>query len=298
MLHGVCEDGEVRRSFDSFAPAMSSLGHRIEDWSETLTLSETSSIGSYDDVVLDFITLKKRKRFLALLAVCDWELSEARKKDPPDRARVRGEEPPDKLLAEKRGSHSSVEADVTNLLEGKTYSQLETFKSEIESQMHPGTAKHVEYWVAKACLKEILAKMLHKHLQHPEGREDSEENLNMPDDLQPEEESKPDANGVETYSPERVEEEIHVAEEASSFSRELLHGDENEATDPEEDRAILEHKCMAVLEHQRRIKEAMTSKPAPSPEDIEMKAAMKAMGDMEEGDALFGSSSEVTDLDS
>ncbi|KAL6133512.1 hypothetical protein ACLB2K_065747 [Fragaria x ananassa] len=245
----------------------------------------------------------------ALLVVCDWELSEARKKDALDRARVRGEEPPAELLAEQRGLHSSIEADVKNLLEGKTYSQLEALQSEIESQMRSGTAKVVEYWEAvltrlhifkaKACLKEIHAKMLHKHLQRLEGRVDGEENLDMPIDLQPEEESEPDANGTETYSPQPVEEEIHVAEEAGSFSPELLHGDENEEVmDPEEDRAILERKRMAVLEEQqRRIKEAMASKPAPPPEDIEMKVAMKAMGAMEEGDAIFGSNSEVN-LDS
>ena len=49
---------------------------------------------------------------------------------------------------------------------------------------------------------------------------------------------------AETYSPEpilQVQEETHeVEEEAGSFSPELLHGDENEeAIDPEEDRAIL-----------------------------------------------------------
>lgn len=55
---------------------------------------------------------------------------------------------------------------------------------------------------------------------------------------------------------------------------------------------------MAVLEEQqRRIQEALASKPAPPPEDnFEMKA-MKAMGIMEEGDAVFGSNSEVN-LDS
>lgn len=47
---------------------------------------------------------------------------------------------------------------------------------------------------------------------------------------------------VEAYSPEPIpQEETHeVEEEAGSFSPELLHGDENEeAIDPEEDRAIL-----------------------------------------------------------
>lgn len=38
------------------------------------------------------------------MVVCNWELSEARKKDALDRARVRGEEPPAELLAEERGS--------------------------------------------------------------------------------------------------------------------------------------------------------------------------------------------------
>ena len=84
----------------------------------------------------------------ALLVVCDWELTEAQKKDALDRARVRGEEPPAELLAEERGLHSSIEADVENLLQGKTYAELEALQSQIESQMRSGTAKVVEYWEA------------------------------------------------------------------------------------------------------------------------------------------------------
>lgn len=54
---------------------------------------------------------------------------------------------------------------------------------------------------------------------------------------------------------------------------------------------------MAVLEEQqRRIQEAMASKPAPSEDNFEMKA-IKAMGTMEDGDAVFGSGAEVN-LDS
>lgn len=54
---------------------------------------------------------------------------------------------------------------------------------------------------------------------------------------------------------------------------------------------------MAVLEEQqRRIQEAMASKPPPSEDNFEMKA-IKAMGTMEEGDAVFGSGAEVN-LDS
>ncbi|KAI5319202.1 hypothetical protein L3X38_038910 [Prunus dulcis] len=195
----------------------------------------------------------------ALLVVADWELAEARKKDALARAKVRGEEPPAELLAEQRGLHSSIEADVKTLLEGKTYSELEALQSKIESQMRSGTAK--------ACLKEIHTKMLHKHLQRLEQRVDGEENLDTVHDLQPEEEeSEPDVKDAQAFSPEPLEEEaIDVAEEeAGSFSPELFHGDENEEVfDPEEDRAMLERKRVAVLEEQqRRIQEALASKPS------------------------------------
>lgn len=54
---------------------------------------------------------------------------------------------------------------------------------------------------------------------------------------------------------------------------------------------------MAVVEEQqRRIQDAMASKPPPSEDNLELKA-MKAMGAMEEGDAVFGSGAEVN-LDS
>ncbi|XWS43498.1 hypothetical protein CRYUN_Cryun16bG0109300 [Craigia yunnanensis] len=247
----------------------------------------------------------------ALMVVCDWELAEARKKDALDRARVRGEQPPAELLAEERGLHSSIEADVKNLLEGKTHRELEALQSQIESQMRTGTAKVVEYWEAvlkrlhifkaKACLKEIHAKMLRKHLQRLEQPSEGEDRLDSDHGLKPgEEDSDHDEKDAETHSPEPIlqEETDEVEEEAGSFSPEMLHGDENdEAIDPEEDRAILERKRMAVLEEQqRRMQEAMATKPTPSEDNFELKA-MKAMGSMEEGDAVFGSGAEVN-LDS
>ncbi|TQD84053.1 hypothetical protein C1H46_030375 [Malus baccata] len=210
--------------------------------------------------------------------VYDWELAEGRKKDATDRAKVRGEEPPSELLAEQRGLHTSVEADVKNLLEGKTFWELEELQSKIESEMCSGTAKVVEYWEAvltrlhifkaKACLKEIHAKMLHKHLHRLVKREGGEKNLDEVHDSQTEEEkSEPGVKDAQTFS---MEEEIHVAEEeAGLFSPELLHVDENEEViNPEEDKAILERKRVAM-----------------------------SMGDMVEGDAVFGMGSEVN-LDS
>ncbi|KDP29219.1 hypothetical protein JCGZ_16608 [Jatropha curcas] len=246
----------------------------------------------------------------ALLVVSNWELAEARKKDALDRARVRGEEPPAELLAEERGLHSSIETDVRNLLEGKSSSELEALQSQIESQMSSGTAKVVEYWEAllkrlqiykaKACLKEIHAKMLRKHLQRLEPPLEGHDKLESDQSVRPiEEDSEHDIKDAETFSPEPMPmEETHEAEEAGSFSPELLHGeDDEEAIDPEEDRAMLETKRMAVREEQqKRIQEAMASKPPPPDENFEMKA-MKAMGAMEEGDAVFGSGAEVN-LDS
>ncbi|CAK9161643.1 unnamed protein product [Ilex paraguariensis] len=140
--------------------------------------------------------------------------------------------------------------------------------------------------------------MLRKHLERLEQQMGSQDTLEEDQDSRPiEDESDQDAQAL---SPEPIlDEEFHEEEEeAGSFLPELLHGNENdEAIDPKEDRAILERKRIAVLEEQqRRIQEAMASRPTPSEDDLEMKA-MKAMGAMEVGDAVFGSSDEVN-LDS
>lgn len=86
--------------------------------------------------------------------VCDWELGEARRKDALDRAQVRGEEPPAELLAEERGLHSSIEVDVRDYLQKKTYKELENIHSGVESQLQSGTAKVVEFW-------EVILKRIH-----------------------------------------------------------------------------------------------------------------------------------------
>uniref|UniRef100_A0A7N0TPB1 Splicing factor Cactin n=2 Tax=Kalanchoe fedtschenkoi TaxID=63787 RepID=A0A7N0TPB1_KALFE len=254
---------------------------------------------------LDRATLTHTKYWEALLIVCDWEQAEARKKDALDRARVRGEQPPPELLAEERGLHSSIEEDVKKHLQGKSYKELEDYQARIESEMRSGKAKVVEYWEAilkrlhiykaKACLREIHAKMLREHLHRLE---------------QPFEETEieHDADGAQATSPEiilneevfnAVEEEDDEDAEAGSYSPELVQGDDSEdAIDPQEDKAILERKRAAVREEQqRKIQEAMASKHAlPEQRNLEM-SAMKAMGSMEEGDAMFGSGAEIN-LDS
>jgi hypothetical protein len=172
-------------------------------------------------VDLDSATPMHVEYWKALLVVCDWELG----------AKVRGKE------HQERGLHPNIEEEVWNHLQEKTYAELEATQSQIELQMRAGTAKVVEYWEAvlkrleiykaKACLKEIYAKLkLHKHMKEETNQNEEEE-------------------------------------AAGSFSPELLHhGDEiEEAIEPEEDRAMLEQKRMAVV--------------------------------MEEGDAVFGSGIEV-----
>ncbi|KAK6161748.1 hypothetical protein DH2020_005129 [Rehmannia glutinosa] len=257
---------------------------------------------------LDRATPTHIKYWEALLVVSEWELAEARKKDASERARVRGEQLPPEMIGEERGLHASIEADVKSLLQGKTYSELEVLQSQIESQMRSGTAKVVEYWEAvlkrlhiykaKACLKEIHAKMLRKYLERletpSEGENDETELAQEPD----QKDSDPDVQGSVLSPIPEMDVEVHDEEElAGSYSPQLLHGDENEeedAIDPEVDKAILERRRIAVLE-ERRIQE-LSSRPAP-PEDNFEKTAMKAMGTVEEGDVVFGSNDEIN-LDS
>ncbi|KAJ0245155.1 Cactin [Hirschfeldia incana] len=259
---------------------------------------------------LDRATPTRVQYWEALIVVCDWELAEARKRDALERAKVRGEEPPAELLAQERGLHAGVEADVRKLLDGKTHSELVELQLDIESQLRSGSAKVVEYWEAvlkrlviykaKACLKEIYAEMLRRHRHRLEQRSEdvevnhrlspvAEGNMNLSD--------AGEAFSLEPIAEEEEEADV-TAEAAGSFSPELMHGgDREDAIDPEEDKKLLELKSKVVLEKQKkRIKEALVSKPAPGEDNLELKA-VKAMGPMEEGDAVFGSNSEVN-LDS
>ncbi|KAI3935842.1 hypothetical protein MKW92_020650 [Papaver armeniacum] len=247
---------------------------------------------------LDRATPRRIEYWDALLVVCDWELAEARKTDALARARLRGNQPPPELLAEERGIHSSIEEDVKKLLHGKTYKELQVLQTQIESQMRSGTAKVVEYWEAivkrlhifkaKACLKEIHTNLLRKRLQNPKS-DNILEDVHDDPKTQAEEDIMHD---VESYNADEEEDE-----EAGSFSPELVHDDENEeAIDPEEDRIELERKRQAVKEEHKR-REANASKPAPVDDNWELKAN-KVMGDVVDGDAVFGSGAEVNLEDS
>ncbi|XP_021770511.1 cactin-like [Chenopodium quinoa] len=275
-----------------------------------LTVKEIEEL--HDDIKLhlglDRETPTHVEYWEALMVVCEWELGEARRKDVIDRARVRGEQPPAELLAEERGLHSSIETDVRNFLEGKSYKELLELQTQIELEMRSGKAKVVEYWEAvvkrlhiykaKACLKEIHAKLLRKHLHRLE-RPLQDENLKSEEEKIEEEEIEEEVEDVRAFSPEPIiREEAQESEaEDGSFSPQLLHSeDTEEAIDPDEDRVMLEKKRLAVTEEQR-LKEAMASKPRAQPEDDLEVRARKLMGAVEDGDVVFGSGAEIN-LDS
>ncbi|XVF76321.1 hypothetical protein PTKIN_Ptkin13bG0257100 [Pterospermum kingtungense] len=187
------DDIEMHLDLDRASPTL------ILYW-EALPLSSLFILGTYGGLV-----------------VCDRELAEAWKKDALDRARVHGEELPTELLAEERGLHSSIEADVKNLLEGKIHCELEVLQSQIESKMRTG--------MAKVYVKEMHAKTLGKYLQRLEQPSVSEDRPESDHGLRPGEENSDHDVG------------------------DLFHGDEDEeAIDPEEDRAILERSRLGVTE--------------------------------------------------
>ncbi|XP_020578972.1 cactin [Phalaenopsis equestris] len=277
-----------------------------------LTVKEIEEL--WDDIKMyqdmDRSTEIRIKFWEALMVVCSWELAEARKRDALDRARVRGEEPPAEILAEERGLHSSIESDVKRLLEGKSFVDLEKMQENIELQMRSGTAKVVEYWEAvlkrlqiykaKACLREIHASLLRKHLLHLEHPLEDGQVFEKTETIKPTVVDDVEvANEHQQFFDdiEKDESDNEPEEELGSFSPKLLHVVENEeAIDPEEDQAELCRKREAVLtEQQRRVKEAMQTKVIVL-DDLELKA-VKAMGAMEEGDTVFGAGAEVN-LDS
>ncbi|CAH2058660.1 unnamed protein product [Thlaspi arvense] len=208
----------------------------------------------------DRATSTRVKYWEALAVVCDGELTKARKRDALE------------LLAQEKGLQAVVEADVRELLDGKTHEELVQMQIGIKSRLRSELAEFAEFWVAvlkildickaKACLKEIHAEKLRRHLHSLE--ENAEEEF--------------------AFSQEEADD---VA--AISFSPELIHGDDDleEEVDPREDEKLLETKRMVVLERRKK---------QPNVEDSLEVKAMKAMGAMEEGDAVFGSNAEV-DLD-
>ncbi|KAK1369939.1 hypothetical protein POM88_036031 [Heracleum sosnowskyi] len=107
---------------------------------------------------------------------------------------VCGHQLPAEFLGDERGLHLSIVANVMNLLQGKSYSDLELLQSKIESLMRSGLANVVDYWEAilkliniykaKACLNDLLetevtGSSCSPHLLHGEEIGDNFEMMTM-----------------------------------------------------------------------------------------------------------------------
>jgi hypothetical protein len=88
-----------------------------------------------------------RRRFFwsNMIAVADAELSEARRREDIDRARVRGVDTRDLI---DHGLHASLDGDVRDMLEGKSFAELEELEGEIEASLRAPDASESEYWTA------------------------------------------------------------------------------------------------------------------------------------------------------
>ena len=80
-----------------------------------------------------------------MIAVADAELFEARRREDIDRARVRGVDTRDLV---DHGLHASLDGEVRDMLEGKSFAELEELEGEIEASLRAPDAAESEYWTA------------------------------------------------------------------------------------------------------------------------------------------------------
>lgn len=200
--------------------------HYIEEIIEglkTLIKEEFEQLYEQIKLLIELDTPTHKRYWEALLVIC-----ECQQKEQP------------------RGLHSSIEVDVKNLLQSKTYLELEELQTDIDSQMRSGAAKVVEYWEAVV-----------KHLRFYKAMAFIKEGICLCDaagrrmnvvralSLEPTL-CKQDINP----QPQATQEEEQGAA-AGSHSPQLLHcHDEYEVHDPREDKAILERKRIAVMKEQ------------------------------------------------
>jgi hypothetical protein len=261
---------------------------------------------------LDRATTTHIEFWEAMMVVCDWEIAQAQKRDALDRARLRGEEPPHDLVADDLGLHG-VDDEVDKMLRDQTVAELNNLQEQTEAKMQTGTAQVVEYWEAvlkrlhiykaKARLREIHAGLQRQHFERIEyvdggDRRPVREEIDVVEERQP----VGEWDEVEAVSPEPMQERPapEDEEDAGNYSPEPVQEfDAADVLDPEADKADLERKRAEVLdEQQRRLQEAAARPTALDEDPLELTAperalVLKAMGGMDEGDAMLGSGAEV-----
>ncbi|KAM7501035.1 hypothetical protein LguiA_025449 [Lonicera macranthoides] len=162
-------------------------------------------------------------------------------------AEIRLREGRPKLNVSKRNKPGCIqvfELDVKNLLQSKTYLELEELKTDIDSQMRSGAAKVVEYW--EAVLKHLRFYMAMAFIKEEICLCDAGSRMDVVRALSLE----PTLCKEDIINPLATQEQEQGAA-AGSHSPQLLHcHDEYEVHDPIEDMAILEQKRITVMKEQ------------------------------------------------
>lgn len=132
-----------------------------------------------DDIIeysaLDSINKDHVPFWESLAKVAEHELAEAVKQEEIDRARVRGVDPPEKYQVREAGWHPTLEADIAEMLQGKTLSELNELEIGITEQLESGDAADPDYWTAvlrrldlykaKSLLREFHANIMEQELE-------------------------------------------------------------------------------------------------------------------------------------
>jgi len=124
--------------------------------------------------VLDAMNHDHEIFWQALKELTNHELAEAIKQEEIDKARVRGLPPPEKYQIREAGWHPSLDADVAEMLNGKTLSELNRLEDGILDQLDSGAAADPDYWTAvlrrlklyksRAILREFHANLVEQEL--------------------------------------------------------------------------------------------------------------------------------------
>ena len=110
-----------------------------------LTLSDAEELKKDLEDVRDLDTkhVRRREFWLAMIAVTDEAIKEARVKEEAERARIRG-----KTTEREEGTslHTDIDDDVVEIVSGKSSAELAELESEITAQIQGPDASEVEYW--------------------------------------------------------------------------------------------------------------------------------------------------------
>ena len=142
----------------------------------------------------------KRAFWDDFLVVTHSELARAKERDAVDRARVRGRDPAEAAAqardAVDRGLHEQIDADVAEMLNGKTRVELESLEAEVVQTLDDPDAPETEYW--QAVLRRISVSKARAAIEDFDARSRAEHEAARPRDVPPppRERNAADGNGA------------------------------------------------------------------------------------------------------